>query len=88
LISAAGVRYLYDGDGGRVAKLGTGGQPTKIYWYGSGGSILGETDGSGNVTAEYVFFGGQRIALLPAGYAPQYYVADMLRSSRSAVTNN
>jgi YD repeat-containing protein len=52
-----GVTYQYDGDGRRVAKVGS-----KLYWYGSGGEILGETDSSGSLINEYVFFGGRRIA--------------------------
>lgn len=60
LKSAGGVNYLYDGDGRRVSKSNG-----KLYWYGSGGEILAETDASGTTIAEYVFFGGKRIAMLP-----------------------
>ncbi len=77
----------YDGDGRRVFK-----SSGKLYWYGpeaSGGDeILAETDGSGNVTAEYVFFGGKRIAMLPAGGSAQYYVEDFLGSSRVVTQSN
>ncbi|MGA2481491.1 MAG: RHS repeat-associated core domain-containing protein [Candidatus Acidiferrales bacterium] len=86
-MTAAGVNYLYDGDGRRVTKLNGSGQPTKVYWYGSGGSILAETGGDGSTSAEYIFFGGQRIAMLPAGGSAQYYVEDMLGSSRIVATN-
>jgi len=86
-MTAAGVNYLYDGDGRRVTKLNGSGQPTKVYWYGSGGSILAETNSSGAVTAEYAFFGGQRIAMLPSSGSAQYYVEDMLGSSRIVATN-
>jgi RHS repeat-associated protein len=72
----------YDGDGRRVAKVGS-----KLYWYGSGGDILAETDTSGNTTAEYIFFGGKRIAMLPASSTPIYYVEDMLGTSRVITTN-
>lgn len=82
LKSAAGVNYSYDGDGRRVSKVGS-----KLYWYGAGGEILAETDASGNTTAEYVFFGGKRIAMLPAGSTAQYYVEDSLGSSRIVTTN-
>ena len=87
MTSAVGANYLYGGDGRRVAKLNGSGQPTKVYWYGSGGSILAETDNNGNATAEYIFFGGQRIAMLPSGGNAQYYVEDMLGSSRVVTTN-
>src|SRR5205814_1538736 len=64
--------YTWDGEsqlktaggGRRASKVGS-----KLYWYGSGGEILAETDASGNTTAEYIFFGGKRIAQLVAGTA-------------------
>jgi YD repeat-containing protein len=59
--TAAGVTYLYDGSGRRVSKSNG-----KLYWYGSGGEILADTDASGNTLNEYVFFGGKRIALISA----------------------
>jgi RHS repeat-associated protein len=63
----AGSTYLYDGDGRRVAKANTATPPVpyKLYWYGSGGDILAETDAAGSTTAEYIFFGGKRVAMLP-----------------------
>jgi RHS repeat-associated protein len=82
LKSGGGVNYLYDGDGRRVAKVGS-----KLYWYGSGGDILAETDASGNTTAEYIFFGGKRVAMLPASGTPIYYVEDLLETSRVVTTN-
>jgi len=59
LKTAAGVNYLYDGDGRRVEKVGS-----KLYWYGAGGEILAETDASGGLINEYVYFAGRRVALL------------------------
>jgi RHS repeat-associated protein len=82
LKSAGGVTYAYDGDGRRVQKSGG-----KLYWYGSGGDILAETDASGNTTAEYIFFGGMRVAMLPSGGNAQYYVEDLLGTSRVITTN-
>lgn len=82
LKSAAGVSYTYDGDGRRAEK-----SSGKLYWYGSGGEILAETNNAGTVTAEYVFFGGRRVAMLPAGTTAQYYVEDFLGSSRVVTTN-
>jgi RHS repeat-associated protein len=80
--TAAGVTYTYDGDGRRVAKSNG-----KLYWYGSGGEILAETDNSGNMTAEYTYFAGQRVAMLPTGTNnAQYYVEDFLGSSRVVTT--
>ncbi len=82
LKSAGGVNYLYDGDGRRVSK-----SSGKLYWYGSGGEILAETDASGNTTNEYVYFGGKRVALLPSGSTAQFYAEDFLGSSRVVTTN-
>lgn len=59
--TAAGVTYTYDGSGRRVSKSNG-----KLYWYGSGGEILAETDSSGNTLNEYIFFGGKRIAVVSA----------------------
>jgi RHS repeat-associated protein len=88
LKSGGGVNYLYDGDGRRVAKVGS-----KLYWYDGGSEILAETDASGNATAEYIFFGGQRIAMIPSSGSPPvagnpiYYVEDLLGTSRVITTN-
>jgi RHS repeat-associated protein len=81
--TAAGITYLYDGSGRRVSK-----SSGKLYWYGSGGEILSETDASGNTLNEYIFFGGKRIAMLPAGGNPEYYAEDLLGSSRVTTANN
>jgi len=83
LKSAAGVAYTYDSDGRRVSKVGS-----KLYWYGSGGEILAETNTSGATTAEYIFFGGKRVAMLPAGNSAQFYVEDMIGTSRVITTNS
>ena len=52
----AGVTYTFDGAGERVKD-----SSPKLYWYGVGGSVLAETDTSGNAVNEYVFFDGMRI---------------------------
>jgi RHS repeat-associated protein len=81
--------YLYDGDGRRVAKANTAVPPApyKLYWYGPGGEALGETDASGNTLNEYVFLGGRRIAMLPAGGNAILYAEDQLGTSRINTTN-
>lgn len=82
--TAAGVNYTYDGDGNRLKK-----SSGKIYWYGAGSEILDESDSSGNITDEYVFFGGKRIAhrvISPA--AIFYYAEDFLGTSRVITTSN
>src|SRR3989441_12032846 len=55
--TGAGVTYTYDGDGRRAQK-GTG----KLYWYGMSSDPLNESDAAGNITDEYIFFNGKRIA--------------------------
>jgi RHS repeat-associated protein len=83
LKTAGGVTYNYDGDGRRASKVGS-----KIYWYGSGGEILAETGNMGNTLNEYVYFGGKRVAQLPASSGALYYAEDMLGSSRVMVQAN
>ncbi len=82
LKSGGGVNYLYDGDGRRVAKVGS-----KLYWYGLSDEVLLETDAAANTQNEYIFFGGKRVAMLPAGGNPIYYVEDLLGTSRVTTTN-
>jgi RHS repeat-associated protein len=78
---ANGTIYTYDGDGKRVKKsTGT------LYWYGGGSDVLLETDLSGGLQNEYIFFGGKRVARRDASGNVFYYFADHLGSSR-VVTN-
>jgi RHS repeat-associated protein len=87
LSSTAGTAYAYDGNGERVLKSNSStGVPTKRYWSMSGNTLT-EADGSGNLTAEYVYFGGKRVARidLPTN-AVHYYLTDHL-SSTSLVAN-
>jgi RHS repeat-associated protein len=79
----AGVNYTYDGDGARVKKSsGT------IYWGGSEGGALAESDLSGNLTSEYVFLNGKRLARRDiSSNKVYYYFSDMLGSA-SVVTDN
>ncbi len=76
--TGAGVTYYYDGDGKRVRKsTGT------LYWYGTSGDALDETDVSGNLTNEYIFIGGKRIARRDSSGNVFYYFVDNLGTSRS-----
>jgi RHS repeat-associated protein len=84
--STAGLTYTYDADGLRVLKSNAStGAPTKRYWM-SGGNILAEADGSGNLTAEYVFFGGKRLVRidLPTNTV-HYYLSDHLGSTSKII---
>jgi len=81
--TAAGVTYTYDGDGNRVRK-----SDGKIYWYGAGGQVLDESDSSGNITDEHVFFGGDRVAhRVVSGNAIYFYGQDALGTTRTVFTS-
>jgi RHS repeat-associated protein len=82
LTAAAGVTYTYDGEGRRVQKSNG-----KLYWYGLGTAPLDESDAGGNITNEYVFFGGKRIAKRDSSGNVDYYFADHLGTAR-VVTNS
>jgi RHS repeat-associated protein len=80
LTSAGGVTYTYDGDGQRVEKSsGT------LYWQGVGGSVLAETDTSGNTLNEYIFFAGARVARRDGSGNIFYYFQDRLGTNRTIV---
>lgn len=73
----AGVTYSYDAEGNRMEKSsGT------LYWYGENGEVLAESNLSGAINEEYLFFNGQRLARVdrPSG-AVHYYYADQLGSA-------
>lgn len=81
LTSAGGVNYSYDGNGLRVAKSnGT------IYWRGIEGGTLSETNSTGGLVSEYVFFGGARIARRDSSNNVSFIFTDHLGSTR-VVTN-
>jgi RHS repeat-associated protein len=76
----ANLKFDYDDAGRRVEKSnGT------LYWYGAG-NVLEETNLSGALKAEYIFFGGKRIARRDPTGAVHYYFADHLGST-DIVTN-
>jgi RHS repeat-associated protein len=81
IATVAGVTYTYDADGDRTQKSsGT------MYWPGPDG-VLAETDLSGTIKEEYIFFDGHRIARIdrPSG-AVHYYFSNHL-GSHSMVTS-
>ncbi len=75
--TGAGVNYTYDGDGKRVQKSNG-----KLYWYGMGTNPLAESDANGNITDEFIFFGGKRVARRKSSGEINYYFTDHLGSSR------
>jgi RHS repeat-associated protein len=77
--TAGGLNYSYDGDGDRVQKSNG-----KIYWFGAGSQVLDESDTSGNITDEYIYFGSKRIAdRVVSSDSYFFYAEDMLGSSRA-----
>jgi RHS repeat-associated protein len=89
LSSTAGMTYTYDGNGERVLKSNTStGAAVKHYWS-MGGNTLAEGDGSGNITAEYIYFGGRRVARIdiPANTL-HYYLSDHLGSTSIVVSSS
>jgi RHS repeat-associated protein len=82
LVTTAGVTYTYDGDGKRVQK-----SSGKLYWYGMGSDPITESDASGNITNEYIFFVDKRIAKRDSTGNVDYYFADHLGTAR-VVTNS
>jgi len=79
---AGGFTYTYDAEGNRVEKSTGGSAPTgTLYWYMSPG-IVAESDLSGNLQSEYVFFGGERVARKDfPGNAVSYYFSDHLKTT-------
>jgi YD repeat-containing protein len=83
LTGAAGYTYTYDGDGNRVIK--SNGSTGTLYWYMTPG-IVGESDLSGNLSDEYVFFNGERVARKSTN-GVFYYFSDHLKTA-SVVTDS
>jgi hypothetical protein len=79
ITGASGYTYTYDSDGNRVRKSnGNLAANGTLYWYMTPG-IVGESDLSGNLTAEYVFFDGERVARKSTN-GVFYYFSDHLKT--------
>jgi RHS repeat-associated protein len=90
LLSTAGITYTYDGNGERVLKSQLVNNvlvPVKRYWS-MGGNTFAESDGSGNLTAEYIYFGGKRVARIDLlANTVHYYLSDHLGSTSIVVSS-
>src|SRR5205807_9417144 len=74
IAGAAGFTYTYDADGNRLGK--SNGTSGILYWYMSPG-IVAESNLSGNLQSEYVFFNGERVARKDfPGSTVSYYFSD------------
>ena len=82
LKSANGVNYTYDGGLRRVKKSNG-----KLYWY-SGGQILEETDVSGNLISDYVYFAGRRVGRRDASGTVYSYVTDPLGTTKGIISSS
>jgi hypothetical protein len=83
LTSAPGVTYTYDGRDLRVKKSnGT------IYWRGFLGDAVSESDLSGNITNDYIFFDSQRAARIDSSGNVYFYLTDKLGSTRAITTSS
>ncbi|MCU1284061.1 MAG: Protein sidekick-2 [Acidobacteriales bacterium] len=80
--NTASIDYKYDGEGERVEKL-VSTTERELYW---GSGPLAEGDLAGNISNEYVFFDGKRIAKRDSTGAVNYYLADELGTSRMVLS--
>ncbi len=81
ITGANGVNYMYDGDGPRVEKSsGT------LFWRAYTGQVIEETNTSGGMERDYIFFAGRRIAWKDSSGNVYYYFVDAIGSTR-AVTD-
>ncbi|HEY6349654.1 MAG TPA: hypothetical protein VI636_09615, partial [Candidatus Angelobacter sp.] len=79
ITGAAGYTYTYDADGNRVEK--SNGTTGTIYWHMSPG-IVAESDLTGALKSEYVFFYGERVARKDfPGNSVFYYFSDHLKTT-------
>ncbi|MFZ0867310.1 MAG: RHS repeat-associated core domain-containing protein [Candidatus Sulfotelmatobacter sp.] len=79
--------YFYDADGVRIRKAASATVGT-MYWPGANGEYLMETNGSGTINEEYIYFNGERIARVdrPSGTV-HYYFSNHLGSA-SVITDD
>jgi RHS repeat-associated protein len=90
--STLSYTYFYDGDGNRVQKCNanpclTGFASGTLYWM-SGGRVLDESNRSGTMQEEYIYFNGQRIARRDVATGQvHYYFSDHLGSA-SVITDS
>ena len=77
--TVAGYTYNYDADGARMEKAA--GSTGTMYWMGPSGALT-ETDLTGAINEEYIFFNGQRIARVDQPTKTvHYYFSDHLGST-------
>jgi RHS repeat-associated protein len=86
ITGANGYTYTYDDEGNRVEK--SNGSTGTLHWYMSPG-IVAESDLTGTLKSEYVFFGGERVARrdgVNGSGGVFYYFSDHLKTA-SVITD-
>jgi RHS repeat-associated protein len=85
IITDQGFSYFYDADGIRMEK--SSGTSGTMYWPGPSGEYLTESDLTGAINEEYIYFNGERIARVdrPSGTV-HYYFSNHLGSA-SVITS-
>jgi RHS repeat-associated protein len=84
--------YFYDGEGNRVQKCvatscGVGSTGT-LYWRGEGGEVLSESNRTGSMNEDYIYFNGARVARRDVvSNNVHYYFSDHLGSA-SVITDS
>jgi RHS repeat-associated protein len=79
ITGVSGYTYTYDANGNRVRK--SNGTSGTLYWYMLPG-VVAESDLSGTLRSEYVFFNGQRVARRDmATGSVEYYFSDNLKTA-------
>ncbi len=86
IITDQGFSYFYDADSVRMEKSSS--STGTMYWPGPSGEYLTESDLTGAINEEYIYFNGERIARVdrPSG-AVHYYFSDHLQSA-SVITDS
>jgi RHS repeat-associated protein len=91
--STLAYTYFYDGDGNRVQKCNanpctSSSTPGTLYWMGEGGEVLDESNRTGTMLEEYVYFSGQRIARRDVGTGNVHYYFSNHLGSASMITDS
>jgi RHS repeat-associated protein len=80
--TAAGVTYVYDGDGRRVKK-----SSGMLYWHDLSGNVIEETNLSGTLLDTYAFFNGQRAVRWGATAGDDHYYFSNHLGSATVITD-
>jgi RHS repeat-associated protein len=78
--TVAGETYTYDGNGIRVIKSGS--SVSRLYWPGTSGQTLDESDLTGGTVVRNIYFNGGLVARVDASGNVHYPVHDHLGSTR------